>query len=188
LLITSVQFLSWDGQWVARGLLMSTAQFLRWITVDFSGGQHEYWLKCLRASQLERTSLVLLHCSSWQSIELKVGWWYGYQWWVWSSELQQKWLSVWTVERCIGDHTDTHSHNLMTKWQSHLDTYVKHDWMKVQVTRITLVIDHSWSRQCLHDSECDSMCECDSCFPGEHIKHIWSKYFEHNQKMVASMI
>lgn len=79
------------------------------------GGQHEGWLKCLRAAQLEKTSLVLLCCSGWQLIESKVGWWSSCLRRVWSLELQQKWLSVCTIERRIGDYTNTHSHYLTTK-------------------------------------------------------------------------
>ena len=82
---------------------------------DCLGDQHGSWLNCLSAVQIEKTSLVLLRCSSWQSIKLMVGWWFGYQRGVWSSGLQQKWLSVWMIKICIGDHENTHSRDSMMK-------------------------------------------------------------------------
>jgi len=57
----------------------------------------------------------------------------------------------------------------------------------VQATSATLVIYRSWSRQCLHDSECEFVRECDRCFHGEHNRHIQSKDFDHNQNMVSRM-
>jgi len=142
---------------------------------DCLGGYHESWLSCLWATKLERNSLVLLYCSGWESIESKLGWWSNFQWGVWSPKLQQKWLSVWKFKRCIGDHTNTHSYDLMMKRPNHPDTHVQHDWPTVQARSMTLVIDCSWSRWRLCDCECDFVCECDICFHGEHNRHIWSK-------------
>lgn len=145
--------------------------------------QLEGWLICLRAAQLEMTSLVLLHCYGWQLIDSMAGWWYGGRGESshWNFSKMTKCVNEWNIHMWSCKHTPT---CLTTRRPKQSKTHAQHDW---PVVWPTLVIDHSSTLTTLVRHWVLLHVWVWPILYREHNMYTWSEDLEHDQNMVASM-